>query len=166
MTEPRKYEYNGMMLTQKEICIRTGISQSTMSNRLRSGMTAAEAVAQGINPGKITHRSTEAIKTGAFIESTKRGTDMQRVMEAFETDSTGQRRKRWKFLSENEIYKIKENCRKCEHASMTGTTVSGCSYYDNVGHCRRCDPRDCKSLGFFEKKKRGPKRHKLPGVFH
>ena len=39
-----KYNYNGVMMTQKEICERTGISPSTMCNRLHAGMSVDEAV--------------------------------------------------------------------------------------------------------------------------
>lgn len=63
MTEPKKFKYHGLMLTQKEISVRTGISQSTLSNRIRSGMTAEEAVAQGINRGKATRKPSKAINT-------------------------------------------------------------------------------------------------------
>lgn len=166
MTEPKKFKYHGLMLTQKEISVRTGISQSTLSNRIRSGMTAEEAVAQGINRGKATRRPQKAINTVNGKTSVKTGkayrAGAQHLEDKFEMDSTGKWRLKWRYLSEHEVYKIKEICRKCTHAAMSGSTVSSCSYFDDTGHCRLCDPRDCKTLGFFEPKKRGPKPRRAP----
>lgn len=170
MTEPRKYEYNGMMLTRKEICIRTGISQSTMSNRLGSGMTVAEAVAKGINVRKITRSPKKPIKSAngkIFIETGKTyRTGAQHVPDKFEMDSAGKWRLKWKFLSgyDLEMQKVRETCRKCRYAAFSGKTFCGCSYFDDVGRCRRCDPRDCIELGFFEPKKRGPKPKRIPRI--
>lgn len=166
MTEPKKFKFHGLMLTQKEISVRTGISQSTLSNRIRSGMTAEAAVAQGINRGKVMRKPSKAINTvngKMFVKTGKTyRTGAQHVVDRFEMDSTGKWRLKWRYLSEHEVYKIKETCRKCTHVAMSGSTVSSCSYFDDTGHCRLCDPRDCKTLGFFEPKKRGPKPRRAP----
>lgn len=165
MTEPKKFKYHGLMLTQKEISVRTGISQSKLSNRIRSGMTAEEAVAQGINRGKATRKPSKAINTvngKTFVKTGKTyRTGAQHLEDRYEMDSTGKWRLKWRYLSEHEVYKIKETCRKCTHVAMSGSTVSNCSYFDDTGHCRRCDPRDCNELGFFQAKKR-PKPRRAP----
>lgn len=160
MTTEKKYEFRGQMLTRKEICRMTGLSKSTLCSRMYQGMTADEAVSMGINPGKAVHkpkvrRSTKSLGKGA-----------QRVVDIYETDSAGNRRKKWKFLSgyDTEMQKVRETCRKCRHAAFSGKTFCGCSYFDDVGRCRMCDPRDCVELGFFESKKRGPKPKRIPRI--
>lgn len=79
----------------------------------------------------------------------------------YETDSSGQKRKKWGFLSENEIYNLRKKCKTCKHVSMQGRYVGGCSYFDDVGHCRRCDPRDCEQFGFYEYQEFKTKRRGL-----
>lgn len=170
MTEPKKFKFHGLMLTQKEISVRTGISQSTLSNRIRSGMTAEAAVAQGINRGKATRKPSRAINkvnSKAFVKTEKTyRTGAQHLEDRYEMDSTGKWRLKWKFLSgyDLEMQKVRETCRKCRHAAFSGKTFCGCSYFDDVGSCRKCDPRDCVELGFFEPEKRGPKPKRIPRI--
>ena len=59
------------------------------------------------------------------------------------------KRKRWREMSEIEIYLIKEQ--KCSRCIYAGGYVSGntgyssilCDYIGKTGHMRGCDPRDC-----------------------
>lgn len=147
-----KYNYNGVMMTQKEICEKTGISPSTMCNRLHAGMSVDEAVAKGIVKKKITRRPKREIKY------------MVTQDKIYETDSSGQKRKKWGFLSENEIYNLRKKCKTCKHVSMKGRFVDGCSYFDDVGRCRRCDPRDCEQFGFYEYQETGTRRRGMKPI--
>lgn len=62
-------------------------------------------------------------------------------------------RKSWKYLTDDEVEKIKEGCRLCKYVWVKDDNkhyINGCNYLDIVGHSRGCDPRDCKKLGFYQ----------------
>lgn len=149
-----KYNYNGVMMTQKEICEKTGISPSTMCNRLHAGMSVDEAVAKGRVKTKITH----------FPPKSK-SNDAPENNDIYETDSSGQKRKKWGSLHEPEVFEIRKKCKSCKYANIHGQYAVGCDYFFETDRFRRCDPRDCEQLGFYEYQEAKKRRRQKPMRF-
>lgn len=62
--------------------------------------------------------------------------------------------KPWKFMTEKEIYNLKEKqCKKCRYFSKNNaqsTTYGTCEYIAIEGHSRGCLPTECTTKGIFK----------------
>lgn len=56
MSDARRYEYNGEMLTVRQAAERLGVSRTTLDVRLRSGMTIDQAINAGFQPRQYEYK--------------------------------------------------------------------------------------------------------------
>jgi hypothetical protein len=137
---------------------------------MKQGHSVSEAVAMGMTKADEIAAEHRKEKDGYWCAMCEYQEDVDRC--AFCEDKS-EFRKDWKFLTEGEVSKIRnDQCRNCKHVATNGGDskvgkkyIAGCSYLDDTGHCRKCDPRDCAELGFYERVERRGRRKARPGKF-
>lgn len=136
------YYYRGKRLSVPELSKLTGVSKTSLYRCLKSGVPV-EDVVRRMGKSKCSCPTCEHLNEPSGCDECVNGSLYRKAFE---------------FLTEKELKEERRKCKTCKFVWKVGNEIRGCNYVDIMGCCRGCDPRDCKTLGYYKPGRRIKRR--------